>query len=301
MNIIFTFDRHRKLLGPLNIQIISDLVDSLQSANPALSPYSYPAMAAPQSSFPSRPYTSGLGRATGQSAFQQSTPYNAQAPFNTAAQTTGGYGGAGTGAVASTAQQKEAQRLERERLDRAERERREAEERGVLEALSEEQREEVNEAFSLFDLDKDNYIDYHELKVALKALGFDLPKSEILNILQTYGIPASQLQQAGSSKQAMPAQPTFSGPSRLLLSHAHFVTIAAQRIMARDPREEIMRAFDLFDADGKGRIELADLRRVARELGEGLQEEELAAMIEEFDVRGEGGINREEFVGICLG
>jgi Ca2+-binding EF-hand superfamily protein len=71
--------------------------------------------------------------------------------------------------------------------------------------------------------------------------------------------------------------------------------------LSRDPREEILRAFDLFDADGKGRIELADLRRVARELGEGLQEEELQAMIEEFDIRGEGGIGREEFVGICMG
>jgi centrin-3 len=99
----------------------------------------------------------------------------------------------------------------------------------------------------------------------------------------------------------VPAQPTFSGPSRLLLSHAQFLNIAAQRIAARDPRDEILRAFELFDADGKGRIELNDLRRVARELGEGLQEEELQAMIEEFDVRGEGGIDREEFVGICLG
>lgn len=46
-------------------------------------------------------------------------------------------------------QQREAQRLERERQERAERERRELEERGVLEALSEEQREEVNEAVRL--------------------------------------------------------------------------------------------------------------------------------------------------------
>lgn len=249
-------------------------------------------MATTQPTFPSRPYTSGLGRTAGQGALQ-STPYNTQTPFNT------------TGAAAvTTQQQREAQRLDRERQDRVERERREAEERGVLDALSEEQREEINEAFSLFDLDKDSYIDYHELKVALKALGFDLPKSEILGILQTHGVPASQVQQqqgGASGKQPVPAQPTFSGPSRLLISHAQFVTIAAQRIVARDPREEISRAFDLFDADGKGRIELADLRRVARELGEGLQEEELAAMIEEFDVRGEGGISREEFVGICLG
>ena len=154
----------------------------------------------------------------------------------------------------------------------------------------------------MFDLDKDNHIDYHELKVALKALGFDLPKTEILNILQTHGVPASSLSSsATTSKAPVPSQPTFSGPSRLLLSHASFLSIAAQRILARDPREEILRAFDLFDSDGKGRIELADLRRVARELGEGLQEEELQAMIEEFDIRGEGGIGREEFVGICMG
>ncbi|KER00512.1 hypothetical protein AUEXF2481DRAFT_49348, partial [Aureobasidium subglaciale EXF-2481] len=145
---------------------------------------------------------------------------------------------------------------------------------GALDALSEEQREEINEAFSLFDLDKDNHIDYHELKVALKALGFDLPKSDILSLLQTHG------------------------PSRLVLPHAAFVSIAASRILARDPRDEILRAFELFDAEGKGNINLMDLRRVARELGEGLQEEELVAMIEEFDLDGDGAISRDEFVGI---
>ena len=92
--------------------------------------------------FPSRPYTSGLGRTGGQSAFH-STPYNAQTTFNAAAQNTAGTGLGGTG---PTQQQREAQRLERERQERTERERREAEERGVLEALSEEQREEVDEA-----------------------------------------------------------------------------------------------------------------------------------------------------------
>ena len=41
--------------------------------------------------------------------------------------------------------------------------------------------------------------------------------------------------------------------------------------------------------------------RVARELGEtGLEEEELRAMIEEFDLDGTGGVGKEAFVGICL-
>ena len=79
------------------------------------------------------------------------------------------------------------------------------------------------------------------------------------------------------------------------------MTLAAQMIANRDPRDEILRAFALFDTEGKGSINLADLRRVARELGEGLQEEELVAMIEEFDMDGDGMISQEDFVGICLG
>ena len=75
----------------------------------------------------------------------------------------------------------------------------------------------------------------------------------------------------------------------------------AQRILNRDPTEEIIRAFELFDEGGKGKITLTDLRRVARELGEGLQEDELVAMIEEFDMDGDNAISRDEFINICLG
>merc|ERR1712226_1700771 len=44
--------------------------------------------------------------------------------------------------------------------------------------LSDEQRQEIKEAFELFDTDKTGTIDYHELKVAMRALGFDVKKQE---------------------------------------------------------------------------------------------------------------------------
>lgn len=72
-------------------------------------------------------------------------------------------------------------------------------------------------------------------------------------------------------------------------------------ISERDPRDEILRAFALFDPNGTGLITVEDLKRVARELGEGLEEDELNAMIEEFDLDGKGGVNRDEFVSICMG
>lgn len=137
----------------------------------------------------------------------------------------------------------------------------------------------------------------------MKALGFDLPKSEILAILQTHGVPAASATTASATTTAPGAPPVekaHSHPTRLLLSLPAFQAVMSQRILARDPRDEILRAFELFDEGAKGKITLPDLRRVARELGEGLEEEELVAMIEEFDLDGDGAISREEFVDICL-
>ncbi|CAD0023066.1 unnamed protein product [Aureobasidium pullulans] len=229
------------------------------------------------SQFPSRPFT-GLGRAStvGQQQQQQQVPnqqqnlqsqqHQQQPPQNTSAYPVPSYAGPsntynGGAGAAGPGQREAVARAERERLER---ERREAEERAV----------------------------------ALKALGFDLPKQDLLSLLSTHGIPASAPQNPSHTSTN---KPTFSGPTRLLLPHSSFLSIAATRILSRDPRDEILRAFDLFDTDGKGAINLGDLRRVARELGEGLQEEELVAMIEEFDLDGDGAISRDEFVGICLG
>ena len=59
-----------------------------------------------------------------------------------------------------------------------------------------------------------------------------------------------------------------------------------------------MKAFQLFDNDGSGKISLKNMRQVARELGEDLSEEELQAMIEEFDRAQDGEISQEEFLSI---
>ena len=196
------------------------------------------------------------------------------------------------------AQRLEAERLERERTARENAQRMEATGAASLAELTEEQREEIGEAFNLFDLDKDGYIDYHELKVAMKALGFDLPKQEILGILQQHGSAQSHNAKQSSRQQQ---QQYSAAPGRQLLSFQAFQTLMAQRILSRDPRDEILRAFELFDEGGKGTITLQDLTRVARELGEALSHDELVAMIEEFDMDNDNAISREEFIQICMG
>jgi centrin-1 len=50
--------------------------------------------------------------------------------------------------------------------------------------LTEEQRQEIKEAFDLFDTESTGVIDVKELKVAMRALGFEPKKEEVRKILQ---------------------------------------------------------------------------------------------------------------------
>ena len=51
-----------------------------------------------------------------------------------------------------------------------------------------------------------------------------------------------------------------------------------ERILARDPMDEIRRAFQLFDDDNTGKISIRNLRRVAKEIGDRLEEDELCVL-----------------------
>ncbi|KAJ2834078.1 Calcium-binding component of the spindle pole body (SPB) half-bridge [Coemansia furcata] len=143
--------------------------------------------------------------------------------------------------------------------------------------ISDDILEEIQEAFTLFDTNKDGYIDYFELKVAMRALGFDLKKDEVLKILSRHG--------------------TDDGSK---ISTDGFVNVMSDMISKRDPLEEYKKAFKLIDENGTGGITVANLRRIARELGENIADDEIQAMIEEFDLDNDGSINEEEFIRIMV-
>ena len=57
--------------------------------------------------------------------------------------------------------------------------------------LTDLEKQEIQEAFKLFDTDNDEKIDYHELKVALRALGFDVKKADLQKVMDDYDVEST--------------------------------------------------------------------------------------------------------------
>lgn len=141
--------------------------------------------------------------------------------------------------------------------------------------LTEAQKLDIKEAFDLFDTEGVGKIDTKELKVAMRALGFEPKKEEIKKMI-------ADIDPEGTGK----------------LSYDDFLCLMSAKMAEKDSKEEILKAFRLFDDDETGRISFKNLKRVAKELGENLTDEELHEMIEEADQDGDGEINQEEFLRI---
>ena len=143
--------------------------------------------------------------------------------------------------------------------------------------LTEEQKQEIKEAFDLFDTDGSGNIDQKELKVAMRALGFEPKREEVRRMI-------AESNRDGSGT----------------ISFETFQEVMALKMHARNPKEEAIKAFRLFDDDETGTISLKNLRRVAKELGENMTDDELQEVIDFCDKDGRGEILLEDFCTVLL-
>ncbi|XP_044887442.1 caltractin-like isoform X3 [Mauremys mutica] len=141
--------------------------------------------------------------------------------------------------------------------------------------LTEEQKQQLREAFDLLDTDGTGTIDVKDLKVSIRALGYEPKKEEMKKII-------SEVDKEGSGK----------------INFDSFLYAMTQKMSEPESREDILKAFKLFDDNGTGKISFQNLKRVAGEIGENLTDEELQEMIDEADVDGDGEVNEQEFLRI---
>ena len=142
--------------------------------------------------------------------------------------------------------------------------------------LSEQQKQEIKEAFDLFDTSGSGTIEAKELKVALRALGFEPSKDELRNLIGNFD-------KDGSGR----------------IDFHEFLDIMITKMSEKDSQQELDKAFELFDLNKDGAISFDELKRVAQDLGEDMTDEELREMIAGANKGDKDGtVNRTGFYNI---
>jgi centrin-3 len=113
------------------------------------------------------------------------------------------------------------------------------------------------------------------VQVCLRALGFNVKKADVLDMMEQYDKDKSQG-----------------------LEYDEFEQILTEKYLNRPFGELVDRAFAAFDIDDKGRISHRTLKKIVREVGESIGDEELHDMIAMFDKNGDGFIDKIEFTAV---
>ena len=124
-----------------------------------------------------------------------------------------------------------------------------------------EENEDLRQAFDLFDLKENGKIDPSEIKETMKQLGFDTKNPTIFKIIEDLDTEESK--------------------SKGGISFPEFAEIMKNRLGDRNSKEGVRRIFDLFvDDENAEYIPLESLKKIAKELGERMSEDDLKEMIE---------------------
>merc|ERR1711988_1781033 len=111
------------------------------------------------------------------------------------------------------------------------------------------QMDEIREAFGLFDADASGMIDVRELKAAMRALGFEIKNEELKKMV-------TDVDNDGNGT----------------IEFAEFLEMMTAKMGEKDTREDIEK---VFNDDNTNKISFRNLARVAEELGENIDDEEL--------------------------
>merc|ERR1712202_114826 len=120
--------------------------------------------------------------------------------------------------------------------------------------LSEEQIEEIREAFNLFDADASGMIDVRELKAAMRALGFEVKKEELKKMI-------SDIDNDGNGS----------------IEFGEFLEMMTGKMGEKDTREnideeELQDMINQADRDGDGEINIDEFYRITKKKGNFLED-----------------------------
>jgi calmodulin len=139
--------------------------------------------------------------------------------------------------------------------------------------LTEEQKAELKEAFSLFDKDGDGTITIDELSIVMKSIG-----------------------QASSLEAVKEMINEIDDDNDGEVSYEEFLKLMARKMKDGETDEELIEAFKTFDVNNNNYITEPELSEIMERYGEKMSSDEIHKMFLEADKTGDGTITFEEFV-----
>ncbi|XP_060592819.1 neo-calmodulin-like [Ruditapes philippinarum] len=139
--------------------------------------------------------------------------------------------------------------------------------------LSQEEVEDFQEAFGLFDREGLGSITVDDLKVVLRSLGKNPSDEELRDMIREVDDDESGT-----------------------IEFPEFLTMMVRKVKAPETQKELIDAFRVFDYDNNGFVSTLQLRHVLTSLGEKLNMKEIEELIRQGDRLGRGQINYVEFV-----
>lgn len=153
----------------------------------------------------------------------------------------------------------------------------------------------ARKAFDILDTDRVGTIDMRDLRVSLRALGWESAKDEGRRIIHEIEVRSrnSSVQPRiveGNIPICMCEQQSLGR-----ISFETFCEILEYKLNESGHIELILSSFDAFKGEN-GLIGFSDLKRIAGLIGETARDDELQQMIDEADEDGDGYVSRDEFI-----
>lgn len=143
--------------------------------------------------------------------------------------------------------------------------------------LTEEQLDELKEAFAIYDKDRDGVITTRELGTVMRQLGHNPTEADILEMIKEIDVDSSGT-----------------------IDFEEFASLMATKMKVFETEEDVRDAYRVFDINGTGVLSALELCHVAIHLGEELTEEEANEMIRVVDLDGDGLINYNDFLNLMI-
>ena len=138
--------------------------------------------------------------------------------------------------------------------------------------LTDEEITEIKEAFDLFDIEKTGFIETEDLKNAMETQGFAYKSPTIFKMVCELDVDKKRK-----------------------VDFDEFLALMTDHYIEEGSKKEAQKVFNLFDVDHTGFIELKNLKKIAKDLGETLDDDDIIELITKTDKDGDGKVSFDEF------